>query len=260
MTMLLDTNVVSELMRPSPDPFVGSWAAAYPLEELFFSAVGEAELRYGAAILPAGRRRDTLVLDIERMLRHGLRRPGVAIRERGSPHLCRARRHASRHGPPIRTGGLPDRGDRARPRTGRGDPQCSGFRGYGDRGRRSVGHSVRSTTAAFARVQVGAQKSDAARSLTDRVGVFCKHAPHIGAEADNVLGDRSGPSSGGDQGQTGRASTPSRHRNQGRRYAEQLNIPFVVLSHGNDVRVIDRETSVHACKIAGFPSQPQRCP
>ncbi len=70
MTMLLDTNVVSELLRPSPDPVVGAWAAAYPLEELFFSAVGEAELRYGAAILPAGRRRETLVLDIERMLRH----------------------------------------------------------------------------------------------------------------------------------------------------------------------------------------------
>ncbi len=36
---------------------------------MFFSAVGEAELRYGAAILPTGRRRETLVSDIERMLR-----------------------------------------------------------------------------------------------------------------------------------------------------------------------------------------------
>ena len=41
----------------------------YALGELFFSAVGEAELRYGAAILPAGRRRATLVSDIEAMLR-----------------------------------------------------------------------------------------------------------------------------------------------------------------------------------------------
>ena len=38
------------------------------LEALFFSAVGEAELRYGAAILPTGRRRETLGSDIERML------------------------------------------------------------------------------------------------------------------------------------------------------------------------------------------------
>ena len=69
MTVLLDTNVVSELMRKAPDPAVAAWAARHPVEDLFFSAVGEAELRYGAAILPTGRRRETLVSDIERMLR-----------------------------------------------------------------------------------------------------------------------------------------------------------------------------------------------
>ena len=66
--ILLDTNVVSELMRTSPDPAVEAWIADHPVEDLFFSAVGEAELRYGAAIMPTGRRRETLVLDIETML------------------------------------------------------------------------------------------------------------------------------------------------------------------------------------------------
>ena len=69
MTVLLDTNVVSELIRKSPDPAVEEWAAGHPLEDLFFSAVGEAELRYGAVILPSGRRRERLISDIERMLR-----------------------------------------------------------------------------------------------------------------------------------------------------------------------------------------------
>ena len=69
MTVLLDTNVVSELIRKAPDPAVEAWAVCHPLEDLFFSAVGEAELRYGAAILPAGRRRATLVSEIEAMLR-----------------------------------------------------------------------------------------------------------------------------------------------------------------------------------------------
>ena len=69
MPVLLDTNVVSELMRKARDPDVADWVAGLPLEDLFFSAVGEAELRYGAAILPAGRRRDTLLADIEGMLR-----------------------------------------------------------------------------------------------------------------------------------------------------------------------------------------------
>lgn len=69
MSTLLDTNVVSELIRRSPDLAVRFWAASQALEDLFFSAVGEAELRYGAAILAAGRRKDTLIGDIERMLR-----------------------------------------------------------------------------------------------------------------------------------------------------------------------------------------------
>jgi predicted nucleic acid-binding protein len=68
MTVLLDTNVVSELMRKAPDPAVAMWAAGQPLNSLYFSAVGEAELRYGAAVLPTVQRRETLVSDIERML------------------------------------------------------------------------------------------------------------------------------------------------------------------------------------------------
>ena len=68
MSALLDTNVVSELICKAPDPAVEAWTAGHPLEELFFSAVGEAELRYGTAILPVGRRRETLVSDIARML------------------------------------------------------------------------------------------------------------------------------------------------------------------------------------------------
>lgn len=68
--ILLDTNVVSEMMRAEPDPAVDSWAAGQAVETLYFSAVGEAELRYGAAIRPKGRRRDKLVSDIEGMLRN----------------------------------------------------------------------------------------------------------------------------------------------------------------------------------------------
>ena len=69
MTVLLDTNVVSELLRPSPNPAVESWVADRPAVELHFSAIGEAELLYGVAILPAGRRREALALAIETILR-----------------------------------------------------------------------------------------------------------------------------------------------------------------------------------------------
>ena len=69
MAVLLDTNVVSELLRPSPSPGVESWVADRQATDLHFSAIGEAELRFGVAILPAGRRRDALASAIEAILR-----------------------------------------------------------------------------------------------------------------------------------------------------------------------------------------------
>ena len=69
MTVLLDTNVVSELLRPSPNPAVEGWVAGRQAADLHFSAVSEAELRYGVALLPAGGRRDALALAVEAILR-----------------------------------------------------------------------------------------------------------------------------------------------------------------------------------------------
>jgi len=51
--VVLDTTVVSELMRLLPDPAVEAWVAGRPATSLFFSAIGEAELRYGVASGPA---------------------------------------------------------------------------------------------------------------------------------------------------------------------------------------------------------------
>ncbi len=66
---LLDTNVVSELLRPSPEPAVEAWVGGCQATQLYFSAVGEAELRCGVAILPAGRRQMALAAAIEAILR-----------------------------------------------------------------------------------------------------------------------------------------------------------------------------------------------
>ena len=67
--IVLDTNVVSELMLPSPDPTVEGWVAGRAAASLFFSAVSEAELRYGLEIMPTGRLRDALAAEVEGMLR-----------------------------------------------------------------------------------------------------------------------------------------------------------------------------------------------
>ena len=55
--ILLDTDVVSEPLRPAPDARVIEWIDAQPLETLYLSAMTVAELRAGVALLPAGKRR-----------------------------------------------------------------------------------------------------------------------------------------------------------------------------------------------------------
>jgi predicted nucleic acid-binding protein len=71
--IVLDTNVVSELLRPAPAKEVEAWLSAQDGAEVYFTAVGEAELRYGVAILPAGKRRTALAKAIEGILEEDLR-------------------------------------------------------------------------------------------------------------------------------------------------------------------------------------------
>ena len=58
--ILIDTNVVSELMRAEPDAAVLAWFGRQDVAALHLSAVSEAELRRGVAILPEGRRKTAL--------------------------------------------------------------------------------------------------------------------------------------------------------------------------------------------------------
>jgi predicted nucleic acid-binding protein len=66
--IVLDTNVVSELMRPMPSPAVETWMNAQPASGMFISAVTEAELRYGLALLLDGKRQRRLLAQAEAML------------------------------------------------------------------------------------------------------------------------------------------------------------------------------------------------
>ncbi len=66
--IVLDTNVVSELMRPDPSSNVLDWVTGQAALNLYLSTVSEAELRYGVAILPTGERRSRLLEEVEGML------------------------------------------------------------------------------------------------------------------------------------------------------------------------------------------------
>lgn len=64
--ILLDTNVISEPLRPSPEARVSDWIDAQPLETLYLSAMTVAELRAGVALMPAGKRRTVLHEHLEK--------------------------------------------------------------------------------------------------------------------------------------------------------------------------------------------------
>jgi predicted nucleic acid-binding protein len=65
--LILDTNVISEIMQPSPSPRVLDWWSQQQTGELFTSAVSEAEILYGIELLPKGKRRDRLLAEAEAM-------------------------------------------------------------------------------------------------------------------------------------------------------------------------------------------------
>jgi len=71
--IILDTNVVSEPSQPRPSPVVMNWLAAQDAMQLFTTAPTEAELHYGIALLPGGKRREQLDMAIRKFLEFDLK-------------------------------------------------------------------------------------------------------------------------------------------------------------------------------------------
>jgi predicted nucleic acid-binding protein len=71
MILLLDTNVVSELMRPQPEARVLTWIGAQALGVMSLFAITVMEIRYGIACLPEGVRKDGLEAKFRQFLARG---------------------------------------------------------------------------------------------------------------------------------------------------------------------------------------------
>jgi len=65
--IILDTNVVSELMRSAPEPHVLHWLGSHAAEDLHVSAVTVGEILYGIELIVAARRRDVVRAAAEKM-------------------------------------------------------------------------------------------------------------------------------------------------------------------------------------------------
>ena len=66
--IVLDTNVISEPLRQAAENRVTEWIKAQALETLYLSAITVAELRFGLASLPPGKRRDRLQASLEKQV------------------------------------------------------------------------------------------------------------------------------------------------------------------------------------------------
>ena len=70
--IILDTNVLSELMRPKPSPRVVAWVARQPAAETFTTSITEAEIFYGIELLNKSKRREGLLAAAEAMFAEDL--------------------------------------------------------------------------------------------------------------------------------------------------------------------------------------------
>lgn len=97
--IILDTNVLSELMRPSPSPSVVRWTGAQAAAGLYTTSITQAEILHGILLLPAGRKRAAIEAAAESMFTEDFRDrilpfSGQAAREYA--RVCAERRRLGR--------------------------------------------------------------------------------------------------------------------------------------------------------------------
>jgi predicted nucleic acid-binding protein len=99
--IILDTNVVSELMKGAPDEAVRGWVAAQPAASLYTTSITQAEILHGIALLPAGKRREALEAAAEAMFRDDFAGRVLAFGSDAARSYARVAADRRRAGRPI---------------------------------------------------------------------------------------------------------------------------------------------------------------
>ena len=99
--IVLDTNVVSELMRATPSEFVVAWVDRQPAAEVYLTAITVAELLYGVARLPDGSRKTDLTEGIAAMLSEDFEHTVIPFDETAAAHYADIVVRRERAGRPI---------------------------------------------------------------------------------------------------------------------------------------------------------------
>lgn len=100
---LLDTNVLSELMRDGPAPAVLQWFAGQTAPLLHTSTVTQAEMLAGIAVLPAGKRRDALAQAAQQIFNKDFLGRCLAFDSAAAEHYALVRAQRKHAGKPINT-------------------------------------------------------------------------------------------------------------------------------------------------------------
>lgn len=100
---LLDTNVLSELMRQEPSAAVMRWFDGRAEATLFTSTISKAEVLTGIALLPRGKRRDALAVAAERMFDRDFADRCLPFCTKAAEHYALVRAECSRLGRPMST-------------------------------------------------------------------------------------------------------------------------------------------------------------
>ena len=99
--IILDTNVLSALMRSSPDREVIDWLDQQPSEAIWITSITEFETRLGLALLPAGKRRQTLQASFERLLEEDLEQRVLAFDSDAAAQAATLAARRQRGGRPV---------------------------------------------------------------------------------------------------------------------------------------------------------------
>ncbi|MBD2041655.1 type II toxin-antitoxin system VapC family toxin [Microcoleus sp. FACHB-672] len=99
--IVLDTNVLSELMHPKGSSVVRQWAAAQPITNLFTTTITQAEILYGIALLPSGKRQTEFSQAAQLMFSEDFRRRILPFDETAAIAFARIAAERRRIGKPI---------------------------------------------------------------------------------------------------------------------------------------------------------------
>lgn len=101
MTLIVDTNALSELMRPAPAQSVARWFERQPVDRLAITAITVGEILYGLDRLPPGRRQADLTARFVAVVRRAFADRVLAFDDAAAAASARIRGNRERAGRPI---------------------------------------------------------------------------------------------------------------------------------------------------------------